>query len=135
MAKSNKFSGLNMTNDMKEMLVILSRGGIFSKEDLSDEQNRTPERIRCIVSNIRKRFNAGEEGFDTWVYTTAKGYTTDAKPEHMAYEARLRLSMGMGVILNGAYVLKQMRRIALKSFNGMMIEFKPRMIEMGKVIK
>lgn len=131
----NRFSGLNMSNDMKELVNVLSRGGVHSVEDLSDEMNRTKERIRIVVQKVRKRFNFGDKEFQTWVYTTAGGYTIEEKPEHMAYESRLRLNMGLGVILNGAHVLNQMKRLALKDFNGMMIEYKPRMLEMGKVIK
>ena len=117
----------------KGLWSILSDNNVHATNDLADELNCSKDKVRAIIQLHRKRFNSGEE--DTWVYLTRGGYTVDGRPEHVAYESRFRLAMGTGVIMNGMYVLKQMKRLAFKEFNGMMLEYKPKMLEMGKVIK
>ena len=118
---------------VKELLEILSDDSVHSTLDLADELNCGKNRVRDIVRMCRQRFNNGDG--DTWVYCTRGGYTTSNAKEHVSYESRLRLAMGMGVLINGAFVLKQMRRIAQKDFGSLMIEYRPKMIEMGKLIK
>jgi len=130
-----KYRRVTTNNDMKDLVSILSNGGIFSVDNLSNEMNRTKEYIRRLVAKIRRKFNDGDKEFDAWVFSTKGGYTMDEKPEHAVYEARMRIQMGMGVIMNGAYVIKTMKRIAVNDFNSLMVTYRPQMIQMGKFIK
>ena len=118
---------------VEELFGILSDEKVHSSFDLSEELNCSISRVRNLVRTCRQRFNNGDG--DSWIYVTKNGYTISDKPEHVSYEARLRLAMGFGILINGAFVLKQMKRIAQKDFGNLMIEYRPRMIEMGKIVK
>jgi len=122
-----------LMGDMVELQKILDRGGVWSAKDLSDELNREVLVIRRLIRRLRKAFLSGKN--DRWVFTTKGGYTMDEKPEHVAYESRLRFAMGTGMLLNGVYVFKRCRQIGIREFKGLMVEYKPKMFTINKVLK
>ena len=135
MRKKKTGVSVGIQTDAHELLDILKGGGVYSVNDLADEMNRTKERIRRIVSRVRRRFNDGDERFDSWIFSTANGYSIEEKAEHAAFETRLRMRMGMGVIMNGVHPMKTMKRMLPKQFEQLSLEFKPRLITMNKVVK
>ena len=120
-------------SDVKNLLDILGDGGVHSSAELADELNRPRERIYAIVKKARDYFNKGRVDYRVW--STSGGYTTSEKAEHAMYEARKRLSMGMGVLLNGDYVFAKARMLAKKEFNALKITYQPKMLILGKFIK
>ena len=75
----------------------------------------------------------GDTEIDSYIFATKGGYTTDNKPEHVMYEARLRMAMGTGVLINGIYVFKTSKKIAAKNFRQLKIEYKPKLLEIGQI--
>lgn len=110
-----------------------SGGGIYSSLEIAKELDTSVEEIRKGVRKIRSKFLNGNEEFDRYVYTTKGGYTLDHKPEHVMYEARLRMAMGTGVLINGVYVFKTGKKIATRNFHQLKIEYKPKLLEIGRI--
>jgi DNA-binding winged helix-turn-helix (wHTH) protein len=123
------------TGKMKELYEILNRGGVSSSDDLSDELGIDKSKVRLLISSLRDRFRSNDESVELWIYTTKGGYTVDEKPEHVMYESRLRLQLGIGAIVNGAHVFKRAKMIASSNYSSMMLEFKPKALIMGSLIK
>jgi len=133
--KRDRVKLFNYASDVKDLLDIMQDGGVYTVDQLSDELNRTKERVRRIVKRARDKFNDGNKSVDYWVYSTRGGYTIEEKPEHAMHETRMRMRMGMGVILNGAHVFRTAKRIAARDFGAFQIEHKPKMLTMGRLIK
>jgi hypothetical protein len=133
--KDKRVKDFSHAGEVVDMIEILSRGGVHSSADLAEELNRPKRRISGIVRRARQMFMDGSDKVDVRVYSTKGGYTIEEKPEHVMHEARFRICMAAGVLLNGAHVFKTARQIAQKDFITLQVEYKPRMIEMGKLIK
>ena len=118
---------------IKQMLDFMNNGGIYSSKELAKEFKIPAKEIRKIVRQVRMKFLKGSKEVDQYIFTTRGGYTTDHKPEHVIYEARLRMAMGTGILINGVYVFKTGKKIAFKNFNQLKIEYKPRFLEIEKI--
>jgi hypothetical protein len=86
-----------------------------------------------LVRNLRKKFIAGCAEVDEYVYSSKSGYTVEAKPEVVMHEARMRMAFGTGVLLNGVHVFKSAKKIALKDFNTLKVEYKPGISQISKI--
>lgn len=118
----------------KELLAFLSKGGIWNTSELAKELSVDKKKVTNLVQNVRKHFLKGEEGIP-YIFTTGIGYTLEEKPEHTAYETKMRMQHGYGVLMNGVYVFKRCKQIAPKMFEGLSIAFKPKMLTVARLIQ
>ena len=114
---------------------ILCRGGVWSSQELGDELGIEKSKARLLIAALRNRFRNSDEEVPDWIYVTRGGYTLDDKPEHVMYEARLRFQLGVGAIVNGSHVFKKAKRIASTNYKQMMLEYKPKALMLGNLIK
>ena len=116
-----------LSHKQEELIMVLERGDAFTTSEISDELGVPKQAVRQLVSSIRKRFLDGQEDV-TYIYTTPRGYSLDEKPEDVAYESKLRMQIGFGVLINGSFVFKRCKKIACSQFNALRLEFKPKML-------
>jgi len=126
--KRKNGSVVKRTSEAELLLDTMESGGILSMSVLAEEMDIPRDKVRKAIAQARENFRNGVEGFDRWIYTTKGGYTLEEKAEHAAYETRMRFSMGFGVIANGQHVYKALRKLNFKMFEGMKLEFKPKML-------
>ena len=124
MANKKKYT---VIDELSELLSELDEGGVHSTIALAKELDSTPERIRMLVAISRRHYNNGNS--DTWIYTARGGYTTDDKAQHVVYEGKMRMSRGMGILMNGMPVFAKMRKVAIADFRNLMVAYKPRMLD------
>lgn len=114
---------------------ILRRAGVHSKGGIEHETGLVSSQIGTVIRSLRQRFLNGSDDVDCYIFTTQHGYSTDDKPEYVAYESRLRVSIGMGTLLNGVYCFKRCRRLNFREYKGIMVKYKTGLIETKKVFK
>ena len=85
-----------------------------------------------MVHIAREKFLDGTA--DEYIHSTKRGYTINPKPEDMAGEARRRWRMGTSVVINGTPIYKQLKQLYGNRFNTLSVEYKPKLIEMKKLI-
>lgn len=113
---------------------ILHRGGVWTVSELADEVGVTKSKLRRIVKGLRRKFYDNHTEVALYIFTTKGGYTIDDKAENVMYEARMRLAMGTGVLLNGVYVFKRGKTIAARNFSNLKVEYRPKMLTIGKLL-
>lgn len=113
---------------------ILERGGVWSSKELAEELGIKQAEARLSIKKLRKMFLSNSDKIHRYVFTTKGGYTIDNKPEHIMYEARMRMAMGTGVLINGIYVFKTGKKIATKHFSQLKVEYKPKMLTIGEIL-
>ena len=121
-----------LTIEEKGVLEVLDKGGVWGSKEMADHLSIEIPKLRDVVRKIRKKFLGGMEV--PYIFTAKGGYTVDEKPEYVMYEARLRMALGVGVLLNGVHVFRRGKRIAAKNFSVLRVEYKPRMAELEKVL-
>jgi hypothetical protein len=107
----------------EELLDILNRGGVHTTHKIAKEMRIDEPRVRTLIKAIRNKFinyNLGD-----YIYTAPNGYTTEESKENTIYESNMRMKIGFGVLLNGSFVFRRAKRIALKEFKGLTIQYKP----------
>ena len=112
---------------------ILQQGGVWSTKELAKEADISVADVRKEIKKLRFKFLNNVKDVEHYIFTTRGGYTMDTKPEHAMYEARLRIAMGTGILINGVYVFKTGKKIAEKSFKQLKIEYKPKLLEISKI--
>jgi len=116
------------------LLDVLSDRSYHTIQELSDDLSRSNAVISGLVHTVREKFLNGK--VDEYVHSTPRGYTINPKPEDLAGEARRRWRMGTSTIINGTPIYKQLKQISGGNrFNTLSIEYKPRLIEMTRLIK
>jgi len=123
-----------LSNKKMELIEILTRGGVWSTEELSKELGVSKKRVRVLVKSLRINY-LNKNGMERYVYLTKGGYTIDELPEHVVYESKFRMKMGFGVLINGTHPFRKCKAINLLGYKNLMISFKPKMLELGKVVK
>ena len=126
---------MKKTESKKQQLFnVLKNGGYWTVNELSKEIDVAPLQVRELIRQLRKGFL--ENGtVDNYIYTTKFGYTIDEKPENVMYEARLRMALGVGTLINGIWVFKKSKSIAHKQFRDLNISYKPKMLTVQNLIK
>jgi hypothetical protein len=111
-------------SDVEALIGILERGGVVAVDLLAKEMGRQKKEVRSIVREARQQFlNSGK--VEHWIYKAKGGYTIEEKPEHAAYEMRMRMAMGFGVISNGQHVYKTLKKLNFKMFDDVRLTYKP----------
>ena len=118
----------------KDVYEVLERGGVWGSREIADELNIVANEVRKSVKMLRQMFHNNDTEINRYIFTTKGGYTIDNKPEHAMYEARLRMSMGTGVLINGIYVFKTSKKIGMKHFNQLKVEYKPKLLAIDKLL-
>jgi len=114
-----------------EIAEILKRGGNFSSKELAKEMGIPKDIIPKCVASLRSSFRHGK--FDTWIYTTKIGYSTDKREEYIAYHSMRVIKQGFGNLVNGLPVLQEFKRLPSGTFGKVKIEYKPKMIMLDKL--
>ena len=122
-----------LSSSEAEVQDILHRGGTWTTSELSEEVGVRDDKVRMLVKKLRKKYLENHPEVARYVFTTKGGYTIDEKPEHVMYEARMRMAMGTGVLFNGVYVFKRGRKIALQNYKKLRIEYKPKLLQIEKL--
>lgn len=119
----------------EELLHELANVGSVTSETLSKKLGIERTRVPRLVKSIRKRFLEGES--IPYIYITELGYSTKDNIENAVYEARLRMKIGFGYLINGRPVFKKCKSFIGKSVDAKMLisEFKPKMITVNGIIK
>lgn len=121
-----------MNEKEEELLALLNRHDFVSKDQIVSTLRISKTRASYMIRKIRKKF------IDQWdvpyIFSSSEGYTVKEKVSAMAWEMRFRLNMGMGMILNGAYVYKKLKQKSLKGFKEVAVEYKPRMLEIKSIM-
>jgi len=126
---SKKSRGLvRRASESEALYNILEGGGIHSVDTLADEMNRSKGEVRRLIAEIRKGCREGSDIFEGHVFTTRGGWTLDQKPEHAAYETRMRFRMGFGCIVNGQPAYKALKKLDYKMFESVRLEFQPKLL-------
>lgn len=128
-----KQKSLTLTEKERELFDILKRGGFHTTDELCGELNCEKPDIRALVRKLRKKFIDNEPEVDEYVFSSKTGYTVEARPEVVMHEARMRMAFGTGVLLNGVHVFKIAKKKHLKDFNSLKVEYKPGIIQIGKI--
>jgi hypothetical protein len=117
----------------KDVYEVLERGGVWSTKEIAKELDIDVVEVRKEIRKLRLAFLNGNKEVEHYVFLTKGGYTMDNKPEHVMYEARFRMAMGTGVLINGVYVFKTGKQIAAKNFEQLKIAYKPQLLQIGKL--
>ena len=116
------------------LLDLLSDNNYHTIQEVSDHLNRSNTIVAGVVHAVREKFLNGK--VDEYVHSTTRGYTINPKPEDLAGEARRRWRMGTSIVINGTPIYKQLKQVSGGDrFNTLSIEYKPRLIEMTRLIK
>jgi hypothetical protein len=116
------------------LLDLLSDNNYHPIDDVADHLNRSNAVVAGVVHAVREKFLSGK--ISEYVHSTRRGYTINPKPEDLAGEARRRWRMGTSIVINGTPIYKQLKRLSGGGrFNTLAIEYKPKLIEMGKLMK
>lgn len=122
-----------LTEMEEELLSLLKRHDFVPKSQICTTLNISKTRASYMIRKIRKKFLDDYEGVP-YIFISPQGYTVQERVDAMAYETKFRFNMGMGMILNGAYVYKRFKKKSLKGFREIAIEYKPRMLEMKNMM-
>ncbi len=117
---------------VKALLVVLEQGGIWTVDNLARELLIDRKKLRLLVASLRRKFMAGHDV--PYIFTTGTGYTIEEKPEHIAFESRMRLRQGYGILLNGIYVFKRYKQLSPKAWDNLYVSFKPRVLPINKLL-
>lgn len=115
----------------KEIMEILSRGGIHSTQEISDEIDASKDATRHLIASIRKSSNRG--GKYPYIFITKQGYTLDATASGVIYETGLRLKHSVGTIVNGHPAFQKAKKIAVSQLDGLKAKYKPEFIKIGNI--
>jgi len=115
------------------LLDLLSDNDYHTIQEVSDHLNCSNAIATSVVHVARKKFLDGT--VDEYVHSTKRGYTINPKPEDLAGEARRRWKMGTSVVINGTPIYKQLKQLSGSGrFNTLSIDYKPKLIEMKRLI-
>ena len=118
---------------VKALLDLLSDNDYHTISEIADHLNCSKVVATSVVYIARKKFLDGS--IDEYVHSTKYGYTINPKPEDLAGEARNRWRMGTSIVINGTPIYKQLKQLSGgRRFNTLTIEYKPKLIEMKRLI-
>jgi hypothetical protein len=123
-----------MSQKAQELVKTLEQGGVWTSDDLAKELNVQKVKVSRIVRNVRKKFLESKTDAP-YIFTTGQGYSIEEKPEYVAFESKMRLQQGYGVLINGVYVFKRCKFLAPKMFTQLSIAYKPKMLTVDKLIR
>lgn len=123
-----------MSQKAQELVSVLAKGGVWTSEELAKELDITKVKVSRVVRNVRKKFLEGKTDA-SYIYTTGQGYSVDEKPEYTAFESKMRLQQGYGILVNGIWVFKRCKLLAPKMFAQLSISYKPKMLTVDKLIR
>lgn len=144
----------------KSLYSVLRQGGTYTTLELCkeigfpiDELPTTKlyytERVRQLIAKVRNKFIDNSATPDNkWMYVdgdvvediafinnSVAGYTLDKTVEALAFQSRTRTNQSINIMLNGAPIFNDFKKLAPKAFLKFKIELAPKLITTRKLFK
>jgi hypothetical protein len=116
------------------IVTLLAQGGKMKGPELARRIGVDAKEVSRTICQMRRQFSRGNQNA-VYVILTKDGYCLEEKPEHLHYEGARRMKCGTSLILNGAYIYKRYKAIALNDFDNLRITFVPAAIKTMEVMK
>ena len=120
-----------LTTREEEVLGVLNQRELVTAEELEQSTSIPRVAIAYTIRKIRKKFLEGYEV--PYIFTAKGGYTLRETASTLAHETRTRLKMGTSIILNGSYVYEKFKKKALRGFQEVFMEYKPKLLDMSNM--
>jgi hypothetical protein len=123
-----------MYNELEEnVLKLITNHAPIRSTEIAKKLNIDLKYVTNIIRSLRNKFRSGK--IDSYIYTTADGYSLDESKRAVVYETNMRLSQMFGMAVNSHFIRHRCKVIALKDFKKLSICYKPKLLALEKELK